>query len=125
MQAQTIQELAGRSLAGPGITVSDAMRAVDFAIAALEIIDSRIVHNGACAAAPGSPLSALAWPANTLGEPGTALEAGSVILPGSLTAVVPAHPGDTTTAEFAGLGSVTALFAHLATTAASAGKEQI
>ena len=38
------------------------------------------------------------------------LEAGHVILPGSVTAAVPVGPGDTVTAAFAGLGSVTARF---------------
>lgn len=32
----------GRSLSGPGVTVADAMRAVDFVVPALEIVDSRI-----------------------------------------------------------------------------------
>ena len=41
---------------------------------------------------------------------GVALEAGHVVLPGSITAAVPVDPGDTVTATFAGLGSVTARF---------------
>lgn len=32
----------GRSLSGPGVTVAEAMRAVDFVVPALEIVDSRI-----------------------------------------------------------------------------------
>lgn len=32
----------GRALSGPGVTVADAMRAVDFVVPALEIVDSRI-----------------------------------------------------------------------------------
>ncbi len=32
----------GRSLSGPGVTVADAIRAVEFALPALEIVDSRI-----------------------------------------------------------------------------------
>jgi 2-keto-4-pentenoate hydratase len=38
------------------------------------------------------------------------LEAGQVILPGSVTAAIPVGAGDTVTATFAGLGSVTARF---------------
>jgi 2-keto-4-pentenoate hydratase len=34
-----------------------------------------------------------------------------VILPGSVTASIPVGPGDSVTATFAGLGSVTARFA--------------
>ncbi len=32
----------GRELSGPGVTVADAMRAIDFVVPALEIVDSRI-----------------------------------------------------------------------------------
>jgi 2-keto-4-pentenoate hydratase len=56
-------------------------------------------------------MSALVWLANTLGERGVTLEAGHVILPGSMTAAVPVAAGDTVTATFAGLGTVTACFA--------------
>jgi 2-keto-4-pentenoate hydratase len=38
------------------------------------------------------------------------LEVGQVILPGSVTAAIPVGAGDTVTATFAGLGSVTARF---------------
>ena len=50
------------------------------------------------------------WLANTVGARGVVLEEGQVILPGSVTASVPAG-GGTVTATFAGLGSVTARFA--------------
>jgi 2-keto-4-pentenoate hydratase len=68
------------------------------------------VGTGAGGAALGSPLNALVWLANTLGPLGTALEAGSVVLPGSLTAAVPVAAGRSVTAVFAGIGSVTAHF---------------
>ena len=51
------------------------------------------------------------WLANTVGARGVELEAGQVILPGSVTASVPVAAGDTVTATFAGLGRVTARFA--------------
>jgi 2-keto-4-pentenoate hydratase len=72
----------------------------------------RIVGTGAGAAALGSPLNALVWLANTVGPLGITLAAGSVIMPGSITAAVPAEPGKSVTATFAGLGSVTAHFAQ-------------
>ena len=59
----------------------------------------------------GDPLAALVWLANTLGDRGVTLEAGHVVLPGALCAMVPVTAGDTFTATFAGLGSVTARFA--------------
>jgi len=65
---------------------------------------------GAGGAVLGSPLSSLVWLANTLGARGVALQAGYVILPGSITASIPVAAGDVVTAAFAGLGSVTARF---------------
>jgi 2-keto-4-pentenoate hydratase len=52
------------------------------------------------------------WLANTVGALGSVLEAGQVILPGAVTAMVPMAPGDTFSATFTGLGSVTAHFAN-------------
>lgn len=145
-------------LAGPGVTVAEAISAVSYVVPSLEIIDSRIadwkikladtiadnassggvilgstptalsdidlrlvgcvlerngvlVGTGAGAAALGSPINALVWLANTLGEFGVGLKAGQVVMPGSLTAAVAVAPGDVVTASFGGLGSVTAVFA--------------
>ncbi len=147
-----------KPLKGPGLNVAEVAAAVDFALPAIELIDSRIrdwkigfldtvadnassagvilgstpvsvrgidlrrsgcvlyrngevVGTGAGGAVLGSPLSSLTWLANTLGARGVTLEAGHVVLPGSITASVPVSPGDTFTAVFAGLGSVTARFA--------------
>lgn len=73
--------------------------------------NSEVVGTGAGGAVLGSPLSSLVWLANTVGARGVTLEAGHVILPGSITASVAVEPGDSFTATFAGLGSVTARFA--------------
>jgi 2-keto-4-pentenoate hydratase len=78
--------------------------------------NGEVVGTGAGGAVLGSPLNSLVWLANTLGARGVALEAGHVVLPGSITASVPVSPGDAFTATFAGLGSVTARFARSATT---------
>jgi 2-keto-4-pentenoate hydratase len=69
-----------------------------------------VLGTGAGGAVLGSPLNALVWLTNTLGPLGIALHPGQVVLPGSLTAAVPVAAGDVLTAEFAGLGSVTAIF---------------
>lgn len=149
----------GRGLAGPGVTIADALAAVDFVLPALEIIDSRIedwrigivdtiadnassggvvlgahgiraaavdlrllgcnlfgngelVATGASGAALGSPVISLAWLANTIGEHGEYLEAGDVVLPGSVTAAQRVQSGDVWTAHFAELGTVTARFSE-------------
>lgn len=73
--------------------------------------NGELAGTGAGGAVLGSPLTALVWLANTVGGQGVALEAGQVILPGSVTASIPVGPGDSVTATFAGLGSVTARFA--------------
>jgi len=73
--------------------------------------DGDIVGTGAGGAVLGSPLSCLVWLANALGARGAGLEAGHVVLPGSITAAVAVTPGSTVTARFAGIGSVTTRFA--------------
>ncbi|MCL2585812.1 MAG: 2-keto-4-pentenoate hydratase [Streptosporangiales bacterium] len=148
----------GKPLSGPGVTVAEAVAAIDFVLPALELIDSRIadwkitlpdtiadnassgglvlgsrpvkpadidlsltgclVHrNGRLidtgaggAVLGGSPVSALVWLANVLGERGVSLEAGHVILPGSVTAAFPVNPGDTISATFDRIGSVSITF---------------
>jgi 2-keto-4-pentenoate hydratase len=70
-----------------------------------------VAGTGAGGAVLGSPLRALVWLANTVGARGVTLETGQVVLPGAVCAMVPVAPGDTVTATFAGLGSVTATFA--------------
>lgn len=147
-----------RTLTGPGVTVPEAIAAVDYVLPALEVVDSRVqdwrigivdtiadnasgggvvlgsrpralrdldlrlvgctmVKNGQVAvtgaggAVLGSPLNALIWLANTLSRFGVPLEAGNVILPGSVTRAIDIAPGDRVTAAFGGLGSVTAVFA--------------
>lgn len=146
-----------KPLHGPGVTVHEALSAVDFVLPALELVDSRIrdwkiglhdtiadnassgavvlgstptdvsavdlrlagctfhrngqvVGTGAGGAVLGSPLNSLVWLANTVGARGVILEAGHVVLPGSVCAMTPVAAGDTFTATFAGLGSVTARF---------------
>lgn len=148
----------GSPLAGPGVTVADALRSVDFVVPALEIVDSRIrdwrisivdtiadnassggvvlgsrptrvdavdlrtagctfgvngqqVATGAGGAVLGSPINALVWLANTVGPLGVTLEAGHVVLPGSMTRAEPVRPGDTVVSDMGPLGSVTAVLA--------------
>ena len=72
--------------------------------------DGAVVGTGAGGAAFGNPLRSVAWLANTLAEFDTGLHAGDVILPGSITAAQPVLAGQTRSASFAGLGTVTARF---------------
>ena len=61
-------------------------------------------------AVQGSPAQAVAWLANTLGAYGVTLEAGDVILSGSLVPLEPAAPGDVFEMQLHGVGSCTARF---------------
>ncbi|MGW6173458.1 2-keto-4-pentenoate hydratase [Arthrobacter sp. NPDC055138] len=155
-----------KDLRGPGLSVADVIGAIDYAIASLEIIDSRIADwkiglsdtiadnassgalvlgtrpvqldvadlglagcvlakngevaaTGAGAAVLGHPLNGVLWLANKLGSLGQTLEAGSVVMAGSITAAIPIAAGDTITATFAHLGSVSARFATATTEAAA------
>lgn len=58
----------------------------------------------------GDPIAPLVWLANILGEQGVALEAGQIILPGSFTAAQPVLAGESATADFGPLGSLTIHF---------------
>ncbi|MEU8877662.1 fumarylacetoacetate hydrolase family protein [Streptomyces javensis] len=69
--------------------------------------DGDLLATGAGAAALGDPYAVVAWLANTLGERGVALETDQLIMTGALHAAVPMRPGDTFTAEFDRLGTVT------------------
>jgi 2-keto-4-pentenoate hydratase len=115
-------------LAGPHCTALEVRRAAAGAVAAIEIIDSRVadwrirldprltgvamtrngelVATGAGAAALGDPLHAVAWLANTLHPIGVTLEAGHVVMTGALHAAVPLAAGDVFRAEFDWLGPV-------------------
>ncbi len=85
--------------------------AVDLRLAGCNLRrNGRLAGTGAGGAVLGSPISSLVWLANTVGAHGIVLEAGHVVLPGSITASIPVRAGDTVTATFAGLGGVTARF---------------
>lgn len=73
--------------------------------------DGRLLATGAGARVLGHPAQAVAWLANALGAHGEPLEAGDVVLSGSLAAALPVRSGDTFAAELAGLGTVSARFA--------------
>jgi 2-keto-4-pentenoate hydratase len=146
-----------RDLAGPGLTIVDLLHAIDYAIASVEIIDSRIanwkitlpdtiadnasfgsvvlgsrpvkvtdldlgmvgcvvtrngevVSTGAGAAVLGNPLNGVLFLANMLGSLGRTLPAGSIVMAGALSGAVPIAAGDTFTARFSTLGTVTTNF---------------
>jgi 2-oxopent-4-enoate/cis-2-oxohex-4-enoate hydratase len=69
-----------------------------------------IIATGAGAAALGSPVNAITWLANTMGELGIPLKAGEVILSGALAAMFPAVAGDHFRVSIGGMGSCSVRF---------------
>ena len=69
-----------------------------------------IVATATGAAVLGNPAAAVAWLANTLGEYGAGLEAGSVVLSGSFTTAQRAAAGESYEAAFPLVGSVRCRF---------------
>jgi 2-oxopent-4-enoate/cis-2-oxohex-4-enoate hydratase len=72
--------------------------------------NGEIVATGAGAAALGAPANAVAWLANTLGRLGIALEAGEVVLSGSLAIMVPVKAGDSLRVSIGGIGGCSVRF---------------
>lgn len=68
------------------------------------------LSEGYGSAVQGDPAQAVAWLANTLGAYGVTLDAGDVILSGSLVPLEDARPGDVFEMELEGVGGCTARF---------------
>ena len=86
-------------------------RKVDFETCGMVVEkNGAIISTGAGAAALGSPLTCVAWLANTLGRFGTPLKAGEVILSGSLVPLEPVKPGDSMRVRIGGIGTASVKF---------------
>jgi 2-oxopent-4-enoate hydratase len=82
-------------------------RGLDLAASLVTLsVNGEVVDTGVGVAVLGHPARAIAWLANALAGYGVGLEAGQVILPGSMTAAVPLGSGDLVRADFGELGSV-------------------
>ncbi|ORA16279.1 2-keto-4-pentenoate hydratase [Mycobacterium arosiense] len=68
--------------------------------------NGEVVAEGRTDAVLGNPVTAVAWLARKVDGFGVRLRKGDVVLPGSCTKAIDAHPGENFVAEFAGLGSV-------------------
>lgn len=146
----------GHPLQGPGIGLVDALRATEYVVPAIEIVDARvqdprtifdtvsdngaaagvvlggrpvrpqefdlrwvggimyrngeIEETGIAAGVLGHPALGLAWLANKIGQHGTAMEPGHIVLTGSFTRVVFAQKGDTLHGDFGPLGGIALQF---------------
>jgi 2-oxopent-4-enoate/cis-2-oxohex-4-enoate hydratase len=72
--------------------------------------NGEIISTGAGAAALGSPVICVAWLANTLGRYGIPLEAGEIVLSGSLVPLEPVRAGDAMRVTIGGLGTASVVF---------------
>jgi 2-keto-4-pentenoate hydratase len=72
--------------------------------------NGEIAETGASGAVLGNPATAVAWLADTLGQFGSTLNAGHVVMPGACTRAVEVCAGDTIRGEFDRLGSVSVEF---------------
>ncbi len=148
--------IMGKTLKGPGVGLTDVLRATAYVVPALEIVDARlqdprkifdtvsdngaaagivvggrpvgpmdvdlrwvggimyrnaeIEETGVAAGVLGHPALGVAWLANKIGQHGTALEPGHLVLAGSFTRVVYARKGDTLHADFGRLGGIALQF---------------
>ena len=72
--------------------------------------NGEIISTGAGAAALGSPVTCVAWLANTLGARGVSLLAGDIVLSGSLVPLEPVVPGDRMRLRLGGAGGAEVVF---------------
>jgi 2-oxopent-4-enoate/cis-2-oxohex-4-enoate hydratase len=86
-------------------------RDIDFVTCGMVVWkNGEVLSTGAGAAALGSPVTCVAWLANTLGQFGIPLRAGEVILSGSLVPLEPVHAGDSMELRIGGIGSARVRF---------------
>jgi 2-oxopent-4-enoate/cis-2-oxohex-4-enoate hydratase len=100
--------IADNASSGLFVLGDDAVdpRLVDFITCGIVVWkNGEVLSTGAGAAALGSPVTCVAWLANTLGAFGIPLRAGEVILSGSLVPLEPVRPGDHMEMRIAGVGS--------------------
>ena len=76
------------------------------AIEAVLMRNGEKVAEGRSDAVLGNPVTAVAWLADKVAGFGVTLEAGHVILPGSVHRAIDVRPGDAFVADFEGFGSV-------------------
>ncbi|PHH46574.1 fumarylacetoacetate hydrolase family protein [Pluralibacter gergoviae] len=110
----TIQDTVADNASSGLIVVGDSAlspHGLDLALVGMTLEkNGEVVDTGAGAAALGHPANAVAWLANTLGALDIPLNAGEIILSGSLAAMVPVSAGDSLAISLGGLGTVSARF---------------
>lgn len=106
----TVADNASSGLFVLGREAADPRRVDFFTCGVVVEKNGEIISTGAGAAALGSPLVCVAWLADTLSRFGVALEAGEVILSGSLVPLEPVQPGDRMRVTIGGVGGAEVRF---------------
>ncbi|MEI3609168.1 2-keto-4-pentenoate hydratase [Pseudogracilibacillus sp. SO10305] len=68
--------------------------------------NGKVEQTGSSSAVLGHPVKAMVWAANMLAKRGQGFKKGDVVLSGAMSEAIAIEVGDTVTAEFEGLGSV-------------------
>ena len=99
---------SARLMVGSGIT---PIENVDMRLTGMVMEkNGELVNSGCAAEVWGNPAAAVACLANMLSEFDIELPAGSIVMAGALTGMVPVEAGDVITCSFSGMGSVTVKF---------------
>ena len=99
---------AARFVVGSRMT---PIEAVDMRLTGMALEkNGELINSGTTAEVWGNPAAAVACLANMLSEFGIELKAGSVVMAGALTGMIPVEAGDVVTASFCGMGSISAKF---------------
>lgn len=104
----TIADNASSALYVAGETVS-TVEDTDLSLEGVKLHrNGELAASGVGAAVLDHPARSVAWLANTLADLDERLEAGHLVLSGSITPAIDVEAGDALTAEFTSIGSVTA-----------------
>lgn len=104
--ADSIADNAGAARVALGTRARRPRELVDLGVLGCVFRSRNGVDTAAGGAAMGHPAAALVWLAQALAARGEALEEGTIVLTGGLTASVPLRPHELVSAEFDGLGSI-------------------
>lgn len=105
--ADTVADLASNGAAVLGRPVPATPETDYRQIGVSLLCNGAEIATGTGAAALGDPVAVVAWLANVFGEYGIALDAGQLVMTGALHSAIDLRKGDTCTARFDQLGSVT------------------
>jgi 2-keto-4-pentenoate hydratase len=104
----TISDNASSALYLTGEAIN-SLDGTDLSLEGVKLYQNGVLEaSGVGAAVLEHPARAVAWLANTLADMNEQIEAGHIVLSGSLTPAVDLNQGDVLTAEFTSIGSLTA-----------------